>query len=85
MNNMASRRVCFSVGDEFVGRVDRWSDHDLDTLYDRMIRIKAQSAVAIEIIEAEFRARLDATTQTIGEAAVELVDSNQQAGEPINV
>jgi len=56
---MAERRKCFSIGDEFIGRVDRWKDEDLNTLYERVLQIRAQSAHAIEIIEAEFMARLE--------------------------
>jgi len=56
---MAERRKCFSIGDEFVGRVDRWKDEDLMTLYDRVMQIRAQSAHALEVIEGEFRARLE--------------------------
>jgi len=68
---MAERRVCFSIGDEFVGRVDRWNDHDLNTLYERVLQIRAQSAHAIEVIESEFRARLEAPA-VAGELATQL-------------
>lgn len=68
---MAERRKCFSIGDEFVGRVDRWKDGDLNTLYERVLQIRAQSAHALEVIEAEFRSRLEAPA-VAGELATQL-------------
>lgn len=74
---MAERRVCFSIGEEFVGRIDRWDDHDLNTLYERVLQTKAQAAHAVEIIEGEFRARLEGPATT-GELATQL---SEQFGE----
>ena len=68
---MAERRVCFSVGDEFVGRIDRWNDHDLNTLYERILQIKAQASHAVDIIEAEMRVRLPGPA-IAGELATQL-------------
>ncbi len=68
---MAERRVCFSIGDEFIGRVDRWEDHDLNTLYERVLQVRAQAAQALEVIEAEFRARLEGPA-VAGELATQL-------------
>lgn len=75
-NTSAEERIAagcgFTVGDYHVGRIDRWSDKDLDVLERHLQGIVEEASLAMEGMRLVRAARYDAdTTSRKGRFAIE--------------
>ena len=64
--------VGFQVGDYNLGRLDRWSDADLETLQDHLTQLIGEAQAALEAVSRVQQQRYDVdTVARVGRYAIE--------------